>query len=480
MTATLYIGGEWRGASSSAVFSVTDPATLDRVAECSDGGAGEARQAADAAAAAFPAWSRVPALTRADYLLRLAALVEADAARLAEVIVGESGKPIRDARQEVASSLEYLRWNAEQARRSQGRTIPASQPDLRLSTIRQPAGVVLAITPWNYPFNTVMRKLAPALAAGCTLIVKPAPETPACAVELFRHIEAAGFPPGVANLVTTSHAEEVTAAWMEDERVRRVAFTGSTEVARLLARQAAATLKKVQLEAGGIAPALVFEDADIERAAACVVASRFRHAGQTCICVQRALVHRSIVPAFRESVLKRVRTLRVGNGHHEETDLGALIGPAAFERVREHVDDALSHGATLLAGGSRRVLPPPDRGFFFDPTIIEGVHAPMKITSEETFGPVLGISTFQTEEEAVREANSTIYGLAAYVFTTDLHRAARVAEALEFGSVGVNDTRIVLAQSPFGGIRQSGIGKENGEEGFAEYLDTKSIATYFR
>lgn len=480
MIATLYIGGEWIGVSSSVIFRVTDPATLDRVAECSDGGVSEAREAANAAAAAFPSWSHLSASKRSSYLQSLAALVEADAEHLAELIVRESGKPIRDARQEVSSSLEYLRWNAAQASRSHGRTIPVSQPDIRLSTIPQPAGVVLAITPWNYPLNTLMRKLAPALAAGCTLIVKPAPETPCCAVELFHHIEAAGLPPGVANLVTTSRAEALTAIWMEDERVRRIAFTGSTAVARLLARQAAATLKKVQLEAGGIAPAVVFDDSDIEQAAASVVASRFRHAGQTCICVQRALVQRSVAAAFRENVLDRVRTLQVGNGRHNDTDLGPLIGPAAFGRVRQHVDDALSHGASLVVGGSRRVLPPPNQGFFFDPTVIEGVHAPMKIATEETFGPVLGISTFHTEEEAIREANSTIYGLAAYIFTTDLHRAARVVEALEFGSVGVNDTRIVAVEMPFGGIKQSGIGKENGEEGFGEYLDTKSIATYVR
>ncbi|MBA3440029.1 MAG: NAD-dependent succinate-semialdehyde dehydrogenase [Pyrinomonadaceae bacterium] len=471
---TLYIQGSWVHARSDLKFTVRDPATLDVFGECSDGDAIRAREASVAAASAFPAWSETPAEVRASFILQLAQLLERDAEFFRDLLVSESGKPRREAAGEVASSIAFLRWNAQQARHRLGRTLSSPQTDIQMWTVKRPLGVVAAITPWNYPLNTLCRKIAPSLATGCTLVVKPAPETPFSAVELLRRAEEVGFPPGVLNLVTTSRAAEAVQVWLDDPHVRKITFTGSTEVGKSLFRGSAKTMKRISLELGGHAPVLVFRDGDIEAAADAIVASRFRHAGQTCVCAQRVYVDEGVADELASSLTKRIKELRVSNGNDPNTDVGPLINEAAFARVTSHLVDALSKGARLRAGGSRVDLADPNRGFFFEPTLLEGAKPEMRVMQEETFGPLLTLSSFSTEEEAISEANSTSYGLVAYAFTNNLSRAHRLIEELNFGTVGINTTQIVWPQLPFGGFKDSGIGKENGLEGIDEYLNIKS------
>ncbi len=475
-SATIYIGGRW--SATQKTFPVRDPATLEVLADVADAGACEAAAAADAAFAAFDDWSHATADTRSHLLHQLAASLENSAPAFEDLLIRESGKPRRDAAAEVASSGAFLRWSAEECRRTYGRTIPSATPDVRLWTLRQPIGVAIAITPWNYPLNTLCRKIGPALAAGCPVIMKPAEQTPLSTVRLFQLSEQAGFPAGVLNLVTTSKAAEVVAIWMKDARVRKIAFTGSTEVGRELYRAAADNFKRLSLELGGNAPALVFADADVEQAAAAIVTSRYRHAGQTCISVQRVFVEQKIAPSFADLLHQRITALRVGNGLDPATDLGPLIHEQALARVQAHLQDALAGGARLRAGGSRVSLPAPNRGCFFAPTLIDSARPEMKVMRDETFGPLLAVATFSSEPEAIRSANLTEYGLVAYVFTNDLGRAHRLIEQLQFGSVAVNTTAIVAPQLAFGGVKSSGLGKENGSEGIEEYLETKSAAVW--
>ncbi|MFM8395616.1 MAG: aldehyde dehydrogenase family protein, partial [Acidobacteriota bacterium] len=357
------------------------------------------------------------------------------------------------------SSIAFLRWNAEEARRCHGQTIGSGFRDLRLWTIRQPVGVAAIITPWNYPLNTLCRKLGPALAAGCTVLIKPAPETPLSAVELGRLAMAAGIPRGVINLVTTSRAAEVAGCWLADRRVRKIAFTGSTSVGKSLFREAAATLKRVSLELGGHAPAIVFADADLDLAVESIVASRFRHAGQTCICVQRVIADDSIATELGRRLAARMARLRVGNGHDPEVDLGPLIHEGAQQRVLAHLEDALAGGARLISGGRPIDLPVPNVGCFFEPTLLDLVTPGMRVMQEETFGPLLTLSRFHSEDEALAMANATDYGLAAYLFTHDAARIHRLVERLHFGTIGVNDIRIIHPGLPFGGQGESGIGR---------------------
>ena len=470
---TIFIDGNW--VSTEAFFAVRDPATLAEIDTCADGGAAEARKAVDAAHRAFMGWAAATAAERGRCLHALAAGIEESRSALEELLVRESGKPRAEAGREVESSAAYLRWNAEEAGRCGGRIIPAPLPDHRMWTLRQPLGVVAAITPWNYPLNTLCRKVAPALAAGCTVVAKPAPETPLSSVSLAKLIAQAGFPPGVFNLVTTSRASEVVDAWMQDARVRKIAFTGSTEVGVLLYRAAAATMKRLSLELGGNAAVLVFADADLDAAAAAITGSRYRHAGQTCVCAQRVFVERSAAAGLCDALAHRVAGLRVGNGFEPATDVGPLISRAARDRVAEHVADAVGQGARLAAGGHALTLPDPNRGCFFEPTILTEVRASMKLAREETFGPVLAVTAFDGESDAVELANSTPYGLVAYAFTRDLGRAWRVIEMVEAGSVAINTTAVVAPGLAIGGVKMSGLGRENGPEGFEEYLETKSV-----
>lgn len=471
-TSTIFIGGEWKAADSR--FPVKDPATLQEIGDCADAGADQAREAVDAASRAFPAWAGALTEERGRCLRDLAALIEEDSQELEELLVRESGKPRAEAAREVASSAAYLRWNAEEAGRSAGRIIPAPWAGHRMWTLRQPLGVVAAITPWNYPLNTLGRKIAPALAAGCTVVAKPAPETPLSSVRLAGLAAQAGFPPGVFNLLTTSRAPDVVSAWMDDPRVRKIAFTGSTEVGRVLYRAAAGTMKRLSLELGGNAAVLVFADADLDAASEAIVASRYRHAGQTCVCAQRLHVERSVAGALCERLAGRVAKLRVGNGRDDATDVGPLINAKAHARVASHVADAVGQGAVLMAGGHPVSLPDPDRGFFYAPTLLTGVRPQMRVSHEETFGPVLAVSEFDNEKEAVEMANSTPYGLVAYAFTRDLARSWRLIEKIEAGSVAINTTAVVAPALAIGGVKMSGLGRENGREGLEEYLETKS------
>jgi succinate-semialdehyde dehydrogenase/glutarate-semialdehyde dehydrogenase len=472
MTATIFINGAWSNADSS--FGVRDPATLEEFAICANAGPVQAREAVDAAARAFPRWAGSTPAERGRCLIALAARIEENGAALDELLVRESGKPRAEAAREVESSAAYLRWNAEEAGRCGGRVIPAPQTDHRMWTLRQPVGIVAAITPWNYPLNTLCRKVAPALAAGCTVVAKPAPETPLSAVQLAHLAAESGFPAGVLNVLTTTRAEEVVGVWMEDPRVRKVAFTGSTEVGRVLYHAAAGTMKRLSLELGGNAAVLVFADADLEAAAAAIVGSRYRHAGQTCVCAQRVFVERDIAAKLCNLLARRVAGLRVGNGLDSGTEVGPLISREAHDRVAAHVADAVEQGAGLVAGGRSLRLPDPNRGCFFEPTILTDVRTSMKISQEETFGPVLAVSTFDNESEAIELANSTPYGLVAYAFTRDLSRSWRLIEKIEAGSVAINTTAVVAPGLAIGGVKMSGLGRENGQEGFEEYLETKS------
>jgi succinate-semialdehyde dehydrogenase/glutarate-semialdehyde dehydrogenase len=469
---SLHIAGRWTGLKQT--FGVRDPATLGLIGECADGGAEQAVAASEAAAQAFGAWSSRPADERAGLLLQLADIVERDAPFFAGLLVHESGKPIRDAEAEVASTVTYLRWNAEEGRRISGRVLPPPRHGIRNWTLKQPLGVVAAITPWNYPLNTLSRKLGPAIAAGCTLVIKPAEETPLSAVELVRRVEEAGFPAGVVNLVTSCRPAEIAAAWLRDRKVRLIAFTGSTEAGKELLRGSADTFTRVSLELGGHAPFLVFDDADLDAAAEAAVRSRFRHAGQTCICAQRVLVQESVAETLIEKLKSRVTRLKVGPGSNSEVDLGPLINETAFRRVVKQVEDAVSKGARICTGGKPVRLDRPNLGFFFEPTLIDRGQPDMLVMHQETFGPVLVLQRFGSEREALELANDTGYGLVAYAFTSNHSRTHRLIEQLQYGTVGINETQVVWPQLPFGGLKESGLGKENGMEGVEEYLELKS------
>ncbi len=468
MESALFIGGRW--SETAATFEVRNPATGEVAGRASDGGAPEARRAVEAAHAAFPGWAALPARERAALLRKLHSLLLSGEEPLARSIVLENGKPLAEARGEVRYAADFLEWFAEEARRAYGETIPAPAANKRLLVLKQPVGVAAAITPWNFPLAMVTRKLGPALAAGCTLVLKPAEQTPLTAAALFRLIEKAGFPPGVANLVTGRDPEPIAKALLSDPRVRKITFTGSVEVGKLLMRGAADRLQRVSLELGGHSPFIVFGDADLERAAEGLVRTKFRNGGQSCICANRAYVHESVMEGFAEGFVERVKRLKVGNGMEEGVSIGPLIDGAGLEKVKAHVEDAVKGGARLLCGGR------PKGGLFFEPTVLADVRPGSRILREETFGPVVPLIPFRAEGEAVRAANDTTYGLAAYLYTRDLSRAWRVAEALEYGIVGLNDAAVSTVEAPFGGVKESGLGREGGRQGLEEFLETKYVS----
>lgn len=471
----MYINGEWQAATSGRTFTSTNPATGDMLDNVPDGDRADARRAIDAAVAALPGWRSRTAYERAGVLIEAHRLMLERREELAELMTREQGKPLRMARTEVGYAADFLLWFAEEAKRVYGEVIPSARADQRFLVLQQPVGVCAAITPWNYPISMITRKIAPALAAGCTTVLKPAEQTPLCAVETFRVFADAGVPAGVVNLVTCSDPEPVADEILADRQVRKISFTGSTEIGKMIAARAGATMKRVSMELGGHAPFLVFADADPEHAAKGAALVKFLNTGQACICPNRFIVHRSIAEPFIATLRARVEKLVPGDGLAKGTTVGPLIDDVAVKKMQRQVDDAVGKDATLVLGGSRLQGGEFDKGSFFSPTILSNVTADMLICSEETFGPIAPVIVFDDEDEAIAVANATDYGLAGYIYTRDISRAIRVAEALDFGMIGINDINPTSAAVPFGGIKESGLGREGARSGIAEYLDTKVL-----
>ncbi len=463
------VDGEWVGAAKT--FPVTNPATGEEIATVPDLGAADAARAIDAAAKAFPAWSAKTAKERATILKRWFDLITAETDSLAQLMTMEQGKPLAEARGEVAYGASFVEWFAEEGKRAYGRTIPTTFASKRYITIKQPIGVVAAITPWNFPIAMITRKAAPALASGCTIVIKPAAETPLCALAIAKLALDAGVPPGVLNVVTSLEAPAVGKVFCDDPRVRKLSFTGSTEVGKILYRQCANTVKKLTLELGGNAPIVVFNDADLDLAVAGTMASKYRNAGQTCVCANRILVQSGIYDRFAAALVDAVKTLKVGPGLDAGTAIGPLISSEAIDKVETLVGDAVMKGAKVLTGGALDDAGP----LFYRPSVVGNVTPDMEIVREEIFGPVATLVRFDTEDEAIAVANDTPFGLAAYLFSQNLSRAWRVAEKLDAGMVGVNEGIFSNEAVPFGGVKESGLGREGGAEGLEEYLETKYI-----
>ncbi|KYN65858.1 MULTISPECIES: NAD-dependent succinate-semialdehyde dehydrogenase [Pantoea] len=461
--------GRWQDAHQGATLPVIDPATGETLATIPALGRAETGQAIAYAETVRISWGKTTNASRAALLEKWHQLIIEHADDLAIIMTAEQGKPLAEARGEVLYGASFVKWFAEEARRIYGDTIPAPSEDRRILVLKQPVGVAAAITPWNFPIAMITRKVAPALAAGCPIIVKPSELTPLSALALAVLAERAGFPSGVLQ-VLTGLPTEIGATLTESRTVRKISFTGSTRIGQLLMQQSADSIKRLSLELGGNAPLIVFDDADIEIAVAGVMLSKFRNAGQTCVCANRILVQRSIYPRFTARLLEAVATLKVGDGFAPDSTIGPLINSRAVEKVNGHIDDALSQGATLLTGGISQ-----GNGTFVQPTVLGEVTAAMRIAHEETFGPVAPLFIFDDEEEAIAMANDTPYGLGAYFFTENIRRAWRVAEALEFGMVGFNTGAISLEVAPFGGVKLSGIGREGSRYGIDEYLEQKTF-----
>lgn len=477
-TYKLFINGEWVAAESEETYKVINPSNQEAVSAAPYGDERDAHKAVQAAANAFSEWAATPAKERAVIMMKIYQTMLERKEELAHVISLEMGKPIREARGEVAIAAEYVAWNAEEAKRVYGETIPASAEQKRLLAIRQPVGPVAAITPWNFPLSMVTRKIAPALAAGCTIVLKPAGQTPGSAVQFFQIAKEAGLPKGVANLVMGS-SSKIGGEFLTNPLIRKITFTGSTAVGKQLLKGAADQVKRVSMELGGHAPFIVFEDADLEKAAEGAIASKFRNAGQTCICANRIYVQESVVEEFVQIYKQKVDAMKVGDGLNDSTELGPVVDSTGLEKARQHIDDAISKGAVLICGGE--ILTEGDfaKGNFMSPAILTNVNEEMAISYEETFGPVAPIFTFHTEEEVLAKANNTPYGLASYFYTNDLGRVIRVYEGLEYGIVGVNDPVPTTVQGPFGGVKESGMGREGGPSGLDDFLETKFVSIQF-
>jgi succinate-semialdehyde dehydrogenase/glutarate-semialdehyde dehydrogenase len=465
-----YVGGEWIDPPGGAMLAVADPASGERIATVPALGEAEAEQAIAAAAAAWPDWRARTAKDRAAMLRRWFELMLVHRDDLALIMTREQGKPLAEARAEVVYAASFIEWFAEEAKRISGETLPVIQHGKRMLVLKQPVGVCAAITPWNFPAAMITRKAGAALAAGCTMVVKPAEQTPLTALALAFLAERAGIPGGVFNVIT-GEAVAIGRALTESPVVRKLTFTGSTEVGRLLMRQSAETVKKISLELGGNAPFIVFDDADLDAAVEGTMASKYRNAGQTCVCANRVLVQRGVYDAFAAKLAAKAAVLKVGVGTDPGVEQGPLIDRPALEKVEAHVADALARGARVLVGGRRHAL----GGTFFEPTVMVGVTRDMRVMREETFGPVAPLIAFDTEDEAIRLANDTPFGLAAYFYSREVGRVFRVAEALEFGMVGVNTGAISNEVAPFGGMKQSGIGREGSSYGIEEYLEVKYV-----
>ena len=465
-----YINGAWSDADDQRTMEVTNPATGELLGTVPRMGAGETRRAIEGAHQAWPAWRAKSAKERAALLRRWFELLLANQEDLAILMTAEQGKPLSESRGEIAYAAAFLEWYAEEGKRIYGEVIPPHQADKRIIVLKEPIGVVAAITPWNFPAAMITRKVGPALAAGCTVVVKPAEQTPFSALALAELAERAGIPPGVLNIVTGVPVE-IGGELTSHRLVRKLTFTGSTEVGKLLMKQCSSTVKKVSLELGGNAPFLVFDDADLEEAVRGAVASKFRNSGQTSVCANRFLVQNGIYDAFAERLSEEVGKLKVGDGLKGETHQGPLIDMDAVEKIEAHIVDAIAKGARAIAGGRRHPL----GGTFFQPTILADATPGMLLAGEETFGPVAALFRFDTEEDAIRMANDTEYGLAAYFYSRDIGRVWRVAEAIECGIVGINTGIISTEVAPFGGMKESGIGREGSRYGIEEFLEVKYL-----
>ncbi|MBK6614970.1 NAD-dependent succinate-semialdehyde dehydrogenase [Ottowia sp.] len=468
-----FIAGRWCDAPA-ARLAVTDPATGAAITEVPDSGAAEARAALDAAHAAFATWRKVPAKQRAAIIKRWNDLVLAHQDDLGKLISREQGKPLAEGKGEVAYAASYIEWFGEEATRMNGEIIPAPVPGRRMFALREPVGVVAAITPWNFPAAMIARKIAPALAAGCTVVCKPAEDTPLTSLALVLLAHEAGVPPGVLNIVTASREKtpEVVDVWLDDPRVRKITFTGSTPVGKHLARRSADTLKKLSLELGGNAPFIVFDDADVDAAVEGLMAAKFRNGGQTCVCPNRVFVQRAVFDDFAQKLAARVAALQVGPASDPASQIGPMINDRAVEKIERHAQDAVARGAKVLTGGRRL----PELGpTYYAPTVLAGADATMACACEETFGPVAPLTVFDGEDEVIAAANDTPFGLAAYFYSRDARRIWRVADALESGIVGVNEGALAAEAAPFGGVKESGYGREGSTHGLDDYLHTKYV-----
>jgi succinate-semialdehyde dehydrogenase/glutarate-semialdehyde dehydrogenase len=465
-----YIGGRWCEADNGTSFQVTNPATGEVLGQVPDMGAAETRRAIEAAKAAWPGWRHKTAKERANLLRKWHDLMIANLDDLARLMTAEQGKPLAESKGEIGYAASFIEWFAEEGKRVYGDTIPSPWNDRRLVVVKEPVGVCCAITPWNFPAAMITRKAGPALAAGCTMVAKPAESTPLSAFALAVLAERAGIPAGVFN-VLTGDPKAIGGEMTSNPDVRKITFTGSTEVGRLLMRQSADTIKKVSLELGGNAPLIVFDDADLDAAVEGTIISKFRNTGQTCVCANRLYVQDGVYDAFAEKLIAAVKQLKVGNGFEAGVAQGPLIDQAAVEKVEEHISDAVSKGARVLLGGKRHSL----GGTFFEPTVLADVTSAMKVAREETFGPVAPLFRFYKDEDAVQFSNDTEFGLASYFYSRDIGRIWRVAEELEYGMVGINTGLISTEVVPFGGMKQSGIGREGSHYGIDEFIEVKYL-----
>ena len=465
-----YIGGRWCDADSGATFDVTNPATGETLGTVPNMGAAETRRAIEAAKNAWAAWRRKPAKERSALLRRWNDLMVANVDDLGKLMTAEQGKPLAEAKGEVLYAASFIEWFAEEAKRVYGDTIPSPWNDRRLVVIKEPIGVCAAITPWNFPAAMITRKAGPALASGCTMVAKPAEATPLSALALAVLAERAGIPAGVFN-VLTGEPREIGGEMTSNPDVRKLTFTGSTEVGRILMKQSADTIKKLSLELGGNAPFIVFDDADLDAAVEGAIVSKYRNAGQTCVCANRLIVQSGVYDAFAEKLVAAVKKLKVGNGLEADVDQGPLIDRSAVEKIEDHIQDAVSHGARVLLGGKQHAL----GQTFFEPTVLADVTPKMKVAREETFGPLAPLFRFETDEDAVRLANDTEFGLASYFYSRDVGRIWRAAEGLESGIVGINTGLISNEVAPFGGVKQSGLGREGSHYGMEEFVEVKYL-----
>ncbi|NEX79176.1 NAD-dependent succinate-semialdehyde dehydrogenase [Bacillus thermocopriae] len=468
----MYLDGKWVGKDYKVFTEIINPATKEVIGVVPKGGAYEAEQAVDAAHKAFKTWSKKTAEERYQLLMKWHQLIDENKQEIARIMTMEQGKPLKEALGEVQYANGFISWYAEEGKRVYGETIPASHPNKRILVRKEPVGVIAAITPWNFPAAMITRKVGPALAAGCTCVVKPANQTPLTALKLAELAHEAGIPKGVLNVIT-GRSTEIGDVWLKDPRVTKITFTGSTEVGKTLMRGAAENVKKVSLELGGNAPFIVMEDADLAKAARGLIQSKFRNAGQTCICTNRVYVQESVAEEFIKLFEAELRKLKIGNGLEEGTDIGPLIDQAAKSKVEALVQDAVDKGGKVIYSG---IKPSEENGYFYAPTILINVNDDMECMRDEIFGPLAPIATFKTEEEVIERANDSSYGLAAYVYTENLSRSFRITEQLEYGIVGLNDALPSVVQAPFGGYKESGLGREGGHYGIEEFLEVKYIS----